>query len=60
MAFRHIYASDISYPALVLHRSGFEVWLDSGDFDAARALGEASREGTGELIGLLVDSQGHT
>jgi hypothetical protein len=60
MAFRHIFATDISYPALVLHRTGFEVWLDSGDFDPARALGEASREGTGELIGLLVDSQGHT
>jgi hypothetical protein len=60
MAFRHIYATDISYPALILHRSGFEVWSDSGRFDPASALGGASREGTSEVIGLLVDREGHT
>jgi hypothetical protein len=60
MAFRHVYATDISYPALILHRTGLGVWSDSTDFDPATALESASREGTSELIGLLVDSQGHT
>ena len=59
MAYRHIYATDISYPALIIHRTGFEVWSDSRHFDPASALGGASREETGDVIGRLVDSQGH-
>ncbi|HEY7188368.1 MAG TPA: hypothetical protein VH436_17550 [Vicinamibacterales bacterium] len=53
MAFRHIFAADISYPAVILHRAGFEVWSDSETFDPACA------EELRQRIGLMVSAQGH-